>query len=416
VNGLAIRVENLSKQFTIGAQGPGYRTLRDQIAATTRSLLRRGGEAPRTETFWALDDVSFDVRHGEVIGIIGRNGAGKSTLLKILSRITEPTKGRADLYGRIGALLEVGTGFHQELSGRENIYLSGVLLGMKTAEVESQFDEIVAFAGVEKFIDTPVKHYSSGMYVRLAFAVAAHLRPEILIVDEVLAVGDAGFQAKCLGKMGEVARDGRTILFVSHNMGAVSNLCTSAIWLDEGRVVMNDTVDATVSAYIKSMTAISHSDTKNWRRQGSGEARITAASLLDSVGNPCTTFAMGETLVVEFDVEFHRPLVNANLTIEVNRMDLAIRIMHLDSHDAGFVLDNISPGKRRFRVEIPHCVLYPALYKMFLCVWDTATIYDYVAEVLSFSMVEGAVSRRTLPLSLHKQAIFYQPSLWHDIP
>ena len=416
MSGLAIRVENLCKQFSIGVQGPGYRTLREQIASMTRSLIRRDRRAPRAETFWALDDVSFDVSQGEVIGIIGRNGAGKSTLLKILSRITEPTSGRADLYGRVGALLEVGTGFHQELSGRENIYLSGVLLGMKTAEVESKFDEIVAFAGVEKFIDTAVKHYSSGMYVRLAFAVAAHLQPEILIVDEVLAVGDASFQNKCLGKMGEVAREGRTVLFVSHNMGAVSNLCTSAIWLDEGRVAMKDTVAATVNAYIKSTTAISHSDTKNWRRRGTGEVRITAASLLDSVGNHCTTFAMGETLVVEFEADFYRPLASTNFSLEVKRADLGIHVLHLESQDSGFTLEQVTPGKRRFRAEIPNCLLYPALYQVFLCAWAPGSTYDYVADVLSFSMVQSDVSKRTSPLSLHKQAIFYQPSAWRDIP
>ncbi|MGA7731720.1 MAG: polysaccharide ABC transporter ATP-binding protein, partial [Chloroflexia bacterium] len=208
------------------------------------------GRKQEVVTIWALKDVSFEVKRGEVVGVIGRNGAGKSTLLKILSRITEPTTGRASIAGRVGSLLEVGTGFHPELSGRENIYLNGAILGMKRAEIERKFDEIVAFSEVEKFIDTPVKHYSSGMYLRLAFAVAAHLEPEILLVDEVLAVGDAQFQKKCLGKIGEVAQEGRTVLFVSHNMAAVTQLCTSGIWLRDGNLDSIGAVDTIVHRYL----------------------------------------------------------------------------------------------------------------------------------------------------------------------
>lgn len=230
---IALRVEGLGKQYRIGKAEAAYRTFRDVLADTLSAPFRRAvgllrGNAAAannlSEVIWALRDVSFTVKKGEVVGIIGRNGAGKSTLLKILSSITEPTTGEAKLYGRVGALLEVGTGFHPELTGRENIYLNGAILGMSRAEIRRKFDEIVAFAEVEKFIDTPVKHYSSGMGLRLGFAVAAHLEPEILIVDEVLAVGDSAFQRKCLGKMGEVAGEGRTVLFVSHNMAAVQNL------------------------------------------------------------------------------------------------------------------------------------------------------------------------------------------------
>jgi lipopolysaccharide transport system ATP-binding protein len=230
----AIRVDNLSKQYRIGGPQKKYETLRDTLANTLATPLRRAGKLLRGQatgaaeldaTIWALRDVSFKVQRGEVVGIIGRNGAGKSTLLKILSRITEPTLGVAEIRGRVGSLLEVGTGFHQELTGRENIYLNGAILGMKRHEIEHKFDEIVAFAEVEKFIDTPVKHYSSGMHLRLAFAVAAHLEPEILLVDEVLAVGDAAFQKKCLNKMEDVGQQGRTVLFVSHNMPAITRLC-----------------------------------------------------------------------------------------------------------------------------------------------------------------------------------------------
>src|ERR1700731_3482329 len=232
---IVIRAEGLGKRYRRGLTGPPE-TLRDtltRIVGSPLAAMRR----PTQEYFWALRDVGLEVRHGEVLGLIGRNGAGKTTLLKILSRITRPTTGRAEIHGRVRSLLEVGTGFHSELSGRENTYLSGSILGMGKRETDRKFDEIWAFAEIEKFIDTPVKHYSSGMYVRLAFAVAAHLEPEILLVDEVLAVGDASFQKKCLGKMGDVSREGRTIVFVSHNMAAVKALCQKALWLEGGRAL-----------------------------------------------------------------------------------------------------------------------------------------------------------------------------------
>ena len=234
-----LRVEKLSKQYRIGAREAAYGTLRDSLVEAVRAplrRLRRGNGNSNYDSIWALKDVSFEVAPGEVVGIIGRNGAGKSTLLKVLSRITEPSRGRVELYGRVASLLEVGTGFHPELTGRENLYLNGAILGMRKAEIDRKFDEIVDFADLEKFLDTPVKRYSSGMYMRLAFAVASHLEPEILMVDEVLAVGDAQFQKKCLGKMGDVAREGRTVLFVSHNMVAVQGLCGRAIWLHDGQM------------------------------------------------------------------------------------------------------------------------------------------------------------------------------------
>src|SRR6266850_572767 len=250
---VAIRVENLSKQYQISAVQHRHDTLRDQLMDGLKSVLHRHGRSRASrDTFWALKDVSFEVAQGEAVGIIGRNGAGKSTLLKILSCITKPTAGRAEIFGRVGSLLEVGTGFDRELSGRENIYLSGAILGMKKAEITEKFDEIVAFAEVEKFVDTPVKRYSSGMYLRLAFAVAAHLEPEILLVDEVLAVGDAAFQKKCLSKMQDVGRQGRTVLFVSHNMPAVTRLCPRTILLDQGRVLFDGPSSEVVGAYLNS--------------------------------------------------------------------------------------------------------------------------------------------------------------------
>jgi lipopolysaccharide transport system ATP-binding protein len=285
---IAIRVEHLSKLYRIGPREP-YKALRDTLTAAMyapfravsaflsgrRSAVRN---SPSNSYVWALKDVSFEVKRGEVVGIIGRNGAGKTTLLKILSRVTEPTEGYAEIHGRVGSLLEVGTGFHPELTGRENIYLSGIILGMKKAEIDRKFDEIVAFAEIEKFLDTPVKYYSSGMYVRLAFAVAAHLEPEILLVDEVLAVGDAAFQKKCLGKMGEVAREGRTVLFVSHNMAAISSLCERACMLDSGKLIRQGSAQEVIQHYLQSVTS-TEVVPLHQRQDRTGDGRVRAVSL-----------------------------------------------------------------------------------------------------------------------------------------
>ena len=253
MSGLAIRCENLSKQYRIGSPD-GYRTLRDAISNTALAPFRRSKNSQNGH-IWALQDVSFEIKRGEVVGIIGLNGAGKSTLLKILSRITGPTRGRADIYGRVGSLLEVGTGFHPELTGRENIYLNGAILGMRKIEIDRKFDEIVSFAEVEKFLDTPVKRYSSGMYVRLAFGVAAHLETEVLLVDEVLAVGDAQFQKKCFEKMRDIGVQGRTILFVSHNMSAVRSICRQALIIEKGRVAAYGEIDETVDRYLSQVSS-----------------------------------------------------------------------------------------------------------------------------------------------------------------
>ena len=256
---VAIQAQNLSKQFKIGLAQEFHDTLRDQISHGFRSLFRRNGNTHRAEDmFWALKDVSFEVPRGEVVGVIGRNGSGKSTLLKILSRITEPTEGRAKTVGRVASLLEVGTGFHHELTGRENVYLNGAILGMKKAEINRKFDEIVSFSEIEKFIDTPVKRYSSGMYVRLAFAVAAHLEPEILIIDEVLAVGDAGFQKKCLGKMEGVGQEGRTVIFVSHNMAAVEHLCNKVYLLEQGKLIFAGNPKEATDHYLAGFPSENH--------------------------------------------------------------------------------------------------------------------------------------------------------------
>jgi lipopolysaccharide transport system ATP-binding protein len=308
----AIRVENLGKLYRIGAARQRHDTLRDALSAGVRQIHRprkrsnsdhSGNSGQRDESFWALRDVSFEVQRGEIVGVIGRNGAGKSTLLKILSRITEPTTGRVELHGRVGSLLEVGTGFHPELTGRENIYLNGAILGMKKAEIARRFDEIIAFAEIERFLDTPVKRYSSGMYVRLAFAVAAHLEPEILLVDEVLAVGDAAFQKKCLGKMGQVAGEGRTVLFVSHNMAAIARLCERAIVFDAGRLSLDGPSHRAIALH--SSGDMGTQAQKVWSdpatAPGDCVVRLHAVRVVDSRDAVCEHQHVGEPIYVEVE-------------------------------------------------------------------------------------------------------------------
>jgi lipopolysaccharide transport system ATP-binding protein len=300
-----IRVEGLGKKYRIHHQRQErYTALRDVVTHKVRSMLNvRGSGAPRgaSEDFWALKDIAFEVNRGDVVGVIGRNGAGKSTLLKILSRVTEPTEGRAALRGRAASLLEVGTGFHPELTGRENVYLNGAILGMARAEIKRKFDEIVAFAEVEQFLDTPVKRYSSGMYVRLAFAVAAHLEPEILIVDEVLAVGDAKFQAKCLGKMHDVSTGGRTVLFVSHNMGAVRGLCSTGILLERGRIRSRGDIDSLIREYNEG-GAGSDATTEYVSSAGQERAHFTRIRVTQD-GNAASVFRIDRPLRVEFEYD-----------------------------------------------------------------------------------------------------------------
>ena len=301
MNDIAIRVEHLSKLYRLGARSGGYRTFRETVTDWFKP--RPAAPASDPQSFWALKDISFEVRRGEVMGVIGRNGAGKSTFLKVLSRITEPTAGWAEIHGRVGSLLEVGTGFHPELSGRENVWLNGAILGMHRAEVEAKFDEIVAFSEVEKFIDTPVKHYSSGMYLRLAFAVAAHLEPEILLVDEVLAVGDSQFQKKCLGKMSEVAKGGRTVLFVSHDMTAIIQLSDRALLLDGGKVGMLGPTEDVVSAYLKQAGQQHRSLAQRRDRQGDGTARLEAVDFCDLDGKLVPSIRAGGPLVVRVSIQ-----------------------------------------------------------------------------------------------------------------
>lgn len=322
-----IRVENLSKKYTVNHQQEGYTTFRDAMTNAARSLgqalFNRKNYKPRRsndEEFWALKDVNFEIQQGDRVGIIGRNGAGKSTLLKVLSRITEPTHGSIRIKGRVASLLEVGTGFHPELTGRENIYLNGAILGMSKAEIKRKFDEIIDFAEIEKFLDTPVKRYSSGMYVRLAFAVAAHLEPEILIVDEVLAVGDVQFQKKCLGKMQDVSKDGRTVLFVSHNMSAIESLCNRGILLDTGTVGLNDTSERAVSLYLDKAYRTSQGtpllDRKD--RKGNGNMRISGFRVLDETGREEQAMQSGKDFFFEITYlnKTERPIQRVIISID----------------------------------------------------------------------------------------------------
>jgi lipopolysaccharide transport system ATP-binding protein len=306
---LAIKVDRLSKQYQIGLKAARHDTLRDHLVGAMSSLFQRNGKsAERLDRFWALKDVSFDVQRGEAIGLIGRNGAGKSTFLKILSRITEPTSGFAEIRGRVASLLEVGTGFHGELTGRENIYLNGAILGMKHAEINRKFDEIVAFSEVEKFIDTPVKRYSSGMYVRLAFAVAAHLEPEILIVDEVLAVGDYEFQKKCLGKMDNVAKTGRTVLYVSHSMESIMRLCTRVILMENGKIARDGDPNDVVQDYLGRGTTGTVSLFKQAvPAKPNQDAWISRVELLDDSGVRRESFVTGEPMRFRISFELLHP-------------------------------------------------------------------------------------------------------------
>lgn len=293
----SITVKNLTKRYQIGEAK--HNSLRDSIM----SFVRKPSLSTKTKEFWALDDVSFELKAGETLGIIGKNGAGKSTLLKILSRVTKPTSGSVELRGRVGSLLEVGTGFHQELSGRENIFLNGAILGMQRSEIAKKFDEIVEFAEIEQFLDSPVKHYSSGMYMRLAFAIAAHLEPEILIVDEVLAVGDSAFQKKCLGKMQDVSQHGRTILFVSHSMQAISRLCQRALWLENGKIIADGTSGEVVNKYLNTLSETAAEKVWNENEPASEFAKLKSARICNQALQNAEVLKINEPVFVEMIYE-----------------------------------------------------------------------------------------------------------------
>lgn len=371
----AISVRNLSKQYRIGARLERYRTFREllarAVAAPFQRLIHLGrGSHKANDLIWALEDVSFEVQQGEVTGVIGRNGAGKSTLLKILCEITSPTKGRVELRGRVASLLEVGTGFHPELTGRENIFLNGAILGMRRAEIKRKFDEIVAFAEVDKFIDTPVKRYSSGMYVRLAFAVAAHLEPEILLVDEVLAVGDVEFQRKCLGKMKDVARgQGRTVIFVSHNMAAVRTLCTRAILLERGRVQASGASGEIIDLYLRSGqkqfgTELVFAEDE---APGNDRVKLTCVRIVGRNGAQVNCLNLDERFALELEFSVLEPLSNFHFVADVSSSDgtLLFRTASCDVADLA-VMTQLKPGRYTACCEIPGHLLNRGTYLLSL--------------------------------------------------
>ncbi len=395
---VVIRVENLSKFYRIGQRVP-YKALRDSLTDAMyapfravasmfngRSQERSPDRQEPNPSIWALKDISFEVKLGEVVGIIGRNGAGKSTLLKILSRITEPTEGQAEIHGRVGSLLEVGTGFHPELTGRENIYLNGAILGMKKAEIERKFDEIVAFAEVEKFIDTPVKHYSSGMHVRLAFAVAAHLEPEILLVDEVLAVGDVAFQTKCLGKMGDVAKEGRTVLFVSHNMGAVVSLCRRCFLLDSGQIMLTGSSDEVVSNYLSTKSSIREMSV----REVASDAYFTLVAVLDAKGEPTEVVQCTSGFAIRFEYDVIRPIAGLEVSFSLfDRYGSKIFYSGLSKSKNGSNLDH-EPGHYVATVNIPERFLAPGIYTITAGLHrPNVEVFDRRDNVIGFSVVES---------------------------
>ena len=403
---IAILVENLGKQYHIGAlqQSGGhyqYKSIRDSIAnaasaplRAVRALMRRAGlaENGQDKTIWALHNVSFEVKRGEIVGVIGRNGAGKSTLLKILSRITEPTAGRAEIHGRTGSLLEVGTGFHPELTGRDNIYLNGSILGMRRTEIARQFDEIVAFAEVEEFIDTPVKHYSSGMYLRLAFAVAAHLETEVLLVDEVLAVGDLQFQEKCLGKMRDVAATGRTVLFVSHSVSSIQQLCTRALLIADGTLVLDSSPEAVIAEYIGG-----HLESTHFEPPSATQPTITKAALL----------LQEHTLLLTVDFQSPFPLRDPVLSF----------VMYNSQGAAVFGTDNaadpVSPPPQaalagRFEVAIPAGNFRPDRYLFSLWLGDQYTNHCVREMVLQVNLT-GSIGGDLAPQFYGN---IYLPTRW----
>jgi lipopolysaccharide transport system ATP-binding protein len=396
VNDIALRVENLSKQYKLGTGPRRHDTLRDHLVEGTKSLFRRIGRRPSTvadqsdgrssarghdATIWALKDVSFEVKRGEIVGFVGHNGAGKSTLLKILSRITHPTNGRAEVYGRVGSLLEVGTGFHAELTGLENIYLNGAILGMKKAEIDRKLQEIVEFSGIEQFMNTPVKRYSSGMYVRLAFAVAAHLEPDILILDEVLAVGDSSFQKKCLGKMRDVTSEGRTVLFVSHNMAAIQGLCSKCYLLSGGRIIAEGSPKSVVEQYLADASIATRAQLGRRKdRQGSGEIRFLDVAILDAKRRRIDGALSGQdiAIVVSYGSRGEKPL--SRLDVHITFYTSSGQFMFSCSSEGSGHPFEVAPPTGQVVCHIPELPLAPGRYSFNLFSTVGGVVADWVQE------------------------------------
>lgn len=387
-----IRIEGLGKRYRLGERQAAYKTLRESLVRSFESLFarKRSGASADDPFLWALRDVDLSIEAGEVVGVIGRNGAGKTTLLKVLSRITEPTEGRVEIRGRVGSLLEVGTGFHPELTGRDNIFLNGAILGMRRAEIMTKFDEIVAFAEVERFIDTPVKRYSSGMYLRLAFAVAAHLEPEILLVDEVLAVGDVAFQKKCVGKMGDVARGGRTVLFVSHNLGLVSDLCTRSVQFSQGRVVADGPTRAIVTRYLEDGALSSSVDLAGWTedRSGDGPMRLTRVSVGDRDAADRGSFAFGDEIVFRVGVQA-RPRSRCIVGVAIRDSEGHL-ILHVNNTDDRASVE-LPAELSEIQVRLERVILNDGTYHVTIWLGDELnTLNDRAGNCVSFEVRSAA--------------------------
>jgi lipopolysaccharide transport system ATP-binding protein len=412
----AIHANAVSKKYRLGATARNATdTFTEALAAAPRNLLNRlkSGATEDPREFWALKDVSFDVKQGESVGIIGRNGAGKSTLLKILSRIVEPTDGRIELRGRVGSLLEAGTGFHPELTGRENVYLNGSILGMGRREIARKFDDIVAFSEIERFIDTPVKRYSSGMAVRLGFAVAAHLEPDVLIVDEVLAVGDATFQRRCIDRMQQLATSGRTILFVSHNMDLIPRLCRRAVLLERGSVVEVGDAAAVTQAYMSRLTAAAQPGSlRDKPRSGDGRARFVEVGLIDGAGRPASQFTSGNDLVVRMSVESAEAIRNAAIAVVVRSL-YGMRIITSWTQEAGFSVD-LKPGSQAFECRFRDVKLRPG-HTVLIDLWMAAGgVLDSVEGAL---VVEVGGDERHAKLSTNAdQGVVLCDYEWREAP
>jgi lipopolysaccharide transport system ATP-binding protein len=416
-----IRAENLGKKYIIRHQQEGnYQTLREVMSNQVRNIGKHlfcsfKGNAPMKEEFWALKEVSFQVKQGDRVGIIGRNGAGKSTLLKILSRITEPTTGRVLIKGRVASLLEVGTGFHPELTGRENIYLNGAILGMSKNEIKKKFDEIVAFSEVEKFLDTPVKRYSSGMYVRLAFAVAAHLEPEILIVDEVLAVGDTEFQKKCLGKMENVSKEGRTILFVSHNISAIQRFCSRCIYLSEGYKMMDGSTPEVVKTYLSSAQILPQESLlhKIPRENSLGQyARYNKCKILNSNGKPTMSLLFGEPFGVCVEIISESTVEDLSIIIGIDSLT-GERIATIISQDADKFFSAFSGRPLCVKAQFTNFTLTPGEYWIHLGLRSGGTGLDELKRFLKFE-VSQATFEGFKPHS-GTWGYVHIPSVWEEL-
>ena len=382
---VVIRAEGLGKRYRIGSGRAAYGTLRDALA----ERLRPGARAARSrQTLWALRDVAFEVRRGEVLGVIGRNGAGKSTLFKVLSRITPPTEGRVELRGRVGSLLEVGTGFHPELTGRENVYFNGAVLGMTRREIRARFDEIVAFAAVERFLDTPVKRYSSGMYLRLAFAVAAHLETEVLLVDEVLAVGDVAFQRKCLGKMGQASRGGRTVLMVSHNMAAVRGLCGRCLLIDGGRVVHSDTPDGAIRRYMEAIVAPPSGGDRAVVANEEWGIQLLGLDLVDSAGRAVPALQVGQPAGFRLRVRSRKRVADVAVSMGIHSLATDARVAVFHSGYSGAALEFDAPGTD-VTCLIPRVPFAPGAYTVVLKVLAGRSTVFLLRSFITFDVIAG---------------------------